>query len=477
MGKSGVFNWRIPVQAVNLINQSFSKTLETHQKKSPYENNGSESTFALMMEEENSRRKNNAASEKPVSLNNEKKAGEKLSSKNYSKDEQKETSVEEKFVEAQNAGFLENESLIQENPSAENEIPEAETEKVEFFASLNNENSAEPLQFQTESNELKLTNETELSAEEINYLSEQKSRTDLDLIFENTAEYGIFDPSKEQLENARTLSVEEPKEFLQQAALYRHSEEETFPELKDLKEEISEEKVSFSVKSENSENKDLSYRIFSVTDNRSVEEKLKSLEESFEGKAEFKKQGSNSLEMTLNLSQQGTQNILASDSYGTVSSGSTFQQMLTQQLEYNAPEFVKMGNIVLENNKSGTIDMILKPESLGNVKLSLQVSDKVITGQITVATKEAMEAFKQSMDSLKQAFVQSGFEDVNLNVSLADYSQGGNFSQQQQSQAQQSLNQLYSDKTYSDYVVSPESETQTVQSFSMNNGYSIDVVA
>lgn len=343
MGKSGVFNWRIPVQAVNLINQSFSKTLETHQKKSPYENNGSESTFALMMEEENSRRKNNAAFEKPVSLNNEKKAGEKLSSKNYSKDEQKETSVEEKSVEAQNAGFLENESLIQENPSAENEIPEAETEKVEFFASLNKENSAEPLQFQTESNELKLTNETELSAEEINYLSEQKSRTDLDLIFENTAEYGIFDPSKEQLENARTLSVEEPKEFLQQAALYRHSEEETFPELKNLREKISEEKVSFSVKSENSENKDLSYRIFSVTDNRSVEEKLKSLEESFEGKAEFKKQGSNSLEMTLNLSQQGTQSILASDSYGTVSSGSTFQQMLTQQLEYNAPEFVKMG--------------------------------------------------------------------------------------------------------------------------------------
>ena len=45
--------------------------------------------------------------------------------------------VEEKSVEAQKAGFLENESLIQENPSAENEIPEAETEKVKAEAKAN----------------------------------------------------------------------------------------------------------------------------------------------------------------------------------------------------------------------------------------------------------------------------------------------------------------------------------------------------
>ena len=47
--------------------------------------------------------------------------------------------------------------------------------------------------------------------------------------------------------------------------------------------------------------------------------------------------------------------------------------MFNQQIETSVPEFVKAGRLVLRDNNSGSVNMILKPESLGNVKISLNV--------------------------------------------------------------------------------------------------------
>ena len=106
---------------------------------------------------------------------------------------------------------------------------------------------------------------------------------------------------------------------------------------------------------------------------------------------------------------------------------------------------------MLSDNNQGSINMILKPESLGNVKVALQISDNVVTGNITVHSKEAFEAFKQNMDNLRQAFQDSGFENAQLNLNLADGSTGNAFAQNEH---QTGSEKFFSNKVYGNYAVS-----------------------
>lgn len=115
-------------------------------------------------------------------------------------------------------------------------------------------------------------------------------------------------------------------------------------------------------------------------------------------------------EFVMTLGQNVQHNILSLDSQSASAASSNFQAMLANQIQANAGEFVKAGSIVLRDNNMGTINLVLHPESLGNVKISLQLSDKVINGQIVVSTQEAYNAFKDSADILRNAFSQNGFE-------------------------------------------------------------------
>ncbi len=122
------------------------------------------------------------------------------------------------------------------------------------------------------------------------------------------------------------------------------------------------------------------------------------------------------------------QNITSSSQQVASANGSDFQQMLSNVVQQNAQEFVKAGNIVLKDGNSGTINLILRPESLGNVKISLSLSDKIVSGQITVASKEAFDAFRESIDAIRQAFTESGFDtgafDLNFSNSGQEFAQG-----------------------------------------------------
>lgn len=212
--------------------------------------------------------------------------------------------------------------------------------------------------------------------------------------------------------------------------------------------------------------------IFTVTDERSVEQKISDFKSEFESGYSEK---DNSLNFSLSLSENARQNILSSNSQTAGASGSTFQQMLAQQIQFNAPDFARAGSIVLQDNNSGSINMILKPENLGNVKINLHLSDNVITGQITVNSKEAFDAFKQNMETLKQAFQNSGFENANLSLSYADTS-SGSFAQ---GERQQSSEQFFSNKAYGDYASSAEiAGTSSVQAaYTGDSDRKISVVA
>lgn len=338
----------------------------------------------------------------------------------------------------------------------------------------------------------------ELNAQQLSYLmsTESSNQNDFDALIENASEY-LPKNKKEILESVQILSVEEPEKFLKEveSALENSSAQNFFPQiLNSLENKGENQEVFFNSQSQNSENQENSLlknqnffsvsfndpssnqnQIINVKDERSFEEKLKALEQNLESNSELSKK--NSLSFTVNF-EQSVQNITSQNAQNAASQGSTFQEMFAQTLNNHVPEFVKAGTLVLKNNNQGEINMNLKPESLGNVKLFLQVSDKVITGQITVHSKEAMEAFKQNLESIKQAFVANGFEEANINLVMADSSAfSGNFNQQA-SQNQQQNQQFVGNKVYGDYAYDNSSENASKSKYyEQKDSFKVNVVA
>lgn len=106
--------------------------------------------------------------------------------------------------------------------------------------------------------------------------------------------------------------------------------------------------------------------------------------------------------------------------------GQSFASMLSQELKANAADLVKTGSIVLRDNNAGTIRLTLHPESLGNVKISLELSDdKRISGKIVVSSREAYEAFNENLDGLSKAFVDGGFQGAGFDLSWSGQGDSG----------------------------------------------------
>ena len=123
-------------------------------------------------------------------------------------------------------------------------------------------------------------------------------------------------------------------------------------------------------------------------------------------------------EMQLNLANPQAQDLAQVQEGVPLQEGSkaAFASMLSSEIRNNAGEFVKTGLITLRDNKSGTINLVLHPEELGNVKIKLELSDKLITGKIIVSSEEAYSAFKNNIESLRQAFLSSGFENAGFEL-------------------------------------------------------------
>lgn len=407
----------------------------------------------------------------------------------------------EKVQKVSNASDEPDANSVEEKPSTE--VQNSSSAVFASFAvvqepSVQAESSVN-LDFQ---NELSSDSEILPSSEQLAFLRSEdfslENKTD-----DFSAESSFFLPLNEMqnLQAAQNLSVDEPEKFLEntkftehfssvEASLKLESSQSVPDEIAAL--QNSAEFAQLALSSESGEKKpdffklelsssdengakevpSLFENIFTVTDERSVEQKIADFKS--EMKSDYSEQD-NSLNLSLSLSETAKQNILSSNNQSAGASGSTFQQMLSQQIQFNAPDFVRAGNIVLQDNNSGSINMILKPENLGNVKINLHLSDNVITGQITVNSKEAFEAFKQNMETLKQAFQNSGFENANLSLSYADTS-SGSFAQ---GERQQSSEQFFSNKVYGDYASSAEisGAASSQAAYSADSDRKISVVA
>ncbi len=97
----------------------------------------------------------------------------------------------------------------------------------------------------------------------------------------------------------------------------------------------------------------------------------------------------------------------------------TFQQYLIDK-GYN--QMVEQARVVLKDNNAGEIRMTLHPESLGKVKVALNLSDGSLAGQIFVENQTVKDVFQANLDGLLQAFRDGGWNNLNLQVSVG----GGN---------------------------------------------------
>ncbi len=273
----------------------------------------------------------------------------------------------------------------------------------------------------------------------------------------------------EKLASAQNFSISDPEAFLKKVHELADAEI-------DAKKILSGEK-SKSQKSKKSEVK------FDVHDLRKQTETAKSAQ-----KIALKKDGGiaenvspagqkndASIQLIMEMAGSAEANMTSSSNQAAGAHGSVFQGMLSNAVQENASDIVKAGNIILKDNKQGSINLILKPEALGNVKISLSLNDKVISGQINVQTREALEAFRESIESLKQAFTESGFETGSFDL---NFSSGQNFAQSGGNGENQAAS-YFAEKAYGDFVSLGDVKGTSESSFSTQGSkeYSVNIVA
>lgn len=190
---------------------------------------------------------------------------------------------------------------------------------------------------------------------------------------------------------------------------------------------------------------------------------------------EIKQTSENTATMTMELNQDANANVLSMNNQTAASNGSNFQAMLNNQIQNNAPEFVKAGNIVLKDNNQGTINLVLHPDDLGNVKIHLSLDGKTLSGHITVATKEALQVFKDNSETLREAFIKNGFDTANFDVSLNN---GGQFAQNMDFNQQNDGRNLMGKQVYSNNAAGLSSELENIiQNVEDVTNYSVNIVA
>ena len=179
--------------------------------------------------------------------------------------------------------------------------------------------------------------------------------------------------------------------------------------------------------------------------------------------------------MSVELNPNAEADVLSLNTQTAASNGSNFQAMLSNQLSNIAPEFVKAGNLVLKDNNQGTINLVLHPDDLGNVKIHLSLDGKTLSGHITVATKEALQVFKDNAETLREAFIKSGFDAANFDVAMNN---GGSFNQSMGFEGQNDGTNLFAKRVYGSSAGGLSAELDSILDNAEDiSNYSVNIVA
>lgn len=216
---------------------------------------------------------------------------------------------------------------------------------------------------------------------------------------------------------------------------------------------------------------DLRTKPETAEDSKPVEKTAKNL------KVEYNSDSTATVTMELDPQQLAAgENILSLDNQTAASQGSDFQAMVSNQIQANAPDFVRTGTILLKDNDKGTINLVLHPDDLGNVKIHLSMDGKTISAHITVNTKEALEVFKENAQTLREAFAKNGYETAGFDVSYNGNSNGQG--QNQNFEGRYDGMEYMARNAYNEFAgVQDDGYIQNGWEMTENSEYSINIVA
>ena len=191
--------------------------------------------------------------------------------------------------------------------------------------------------------------------------------------------------------------------------------------------------------------------------------------------SEIKLTNDNTAVMSVELNPNAEADVLSLNTQTAASNGSNFQAMLSNQLQNVAPEFVKAGNLILKDNNQGTINLVLHPDDLGNVKIHLSLDGKTLSGHITVATKEALQVFKDNAETLREAFIKNGFDAASFDVAMNN---GGFSNQNMGFNGQDDGTNLFAKRMYGSSAEGLSAELDDIfENVEDISNYSVNIVA
>ena len=93
------------------------------------------------------------------------------------------------------------------------------------------------------------------------------------------------------------------------------------------------------------------------------------------------------------------------------------QTALERLQDMAGSELLRATNLVLKDG-GGEIRLVLKPESLGSVRIRMNIVDNAIEGRIIVDSSAVKQAVDGSIDALRRALTAEGFQTGSLQVSV-----------------------------------------------------------
>jgi flagellar hook-length control protein FliK len=137
-------------------------------------------------------------------------------------------------------------------------------------------------------------------------------------------------------------------------------------------------------------------------------------------------EGIREVELRLELPGNG-RNFGEGLSAGAGAPARAFEEILAGEIRGGlGDDIVRQASIILKDGGTGFIRLTLRPESLGNVKIRLEMAENKIAGRIIVESNEALRAFEREMQSLEQAFKDSGFNGASIEMSVSSDNGGNN---------------------------------------------------
>ena len=393
------------------------------------------------------------------------------------KTEKSETPDAEKTVEKTSES--ENKAEVKEEKteksvkeSSGEEVKSEKTEKTEKKSDKNKEKSPKNAKIK-DSNEDK-NQKQEIDYRNYNQIIEKSSQNKAENNSENKSEIKIKKTASD-IKNPELKEQEKEKDFSE--LLISGQSLSEIKEVKDSKSSFKESKDldQKNIKEVKAKKLDKEGKI-TVEDLRTQKPEEIETEKNPKLKTSLKVTSENTATITMEYAQQNANSdILSLNNQSAASTNSTFQTMLNNQVQMQVPEFVKAGNIVLKDNNQGTINLVLHPDDLGNVKIQLSLDGKSLTGHISVASKEALEVFKDNSETLREAFIKSGFENASFDVSLgAGTNSNSNFDFEQQ----ESSNRYLGNKMYSNFEVEQVSDSSSNYEYVEKIGnYNVNIVA